>query len=352
MSAAIVPVRLLLAALLAPAPASPRPPEAGPELRVELLVSPAVDLWFAVRARAEEASEPAPEDPWLPAVRAAREAAQALGDPRAFGLIEGRIARCADGAALRAALATLPEDFAPRGSTGERRPIALRKIAAGMGAALAGLEDAWLREAWPARRVRLEEARRALEPAFAGERGAALAARVQKLVGLAPSSRAVPVHLVLSAPAPGGFTHRAKEGGVSFVAVEGRGGSLLLEIVLHELLHAFDAEPGSAASLPAALRRALGEAGVEPADPAAHQAVHALFFLAAAAAVRGVVDPAHVDYGESSGLYGRLGPAGAIVRSAWERRRRGELDEAAFVAGVARAVAAEVGGRRGGASGG
>ena len=309
-----------------------------PPSPLELRVSPILDLWFEVRARAEEEGEgePAADDPWRAAVGAARAATEALGHPLAFGLIEGRLAGCTTGRELSDALATLPEEFSLRRPGAPARVLALRKIATSLGHEVAELEEGWLREHWPERARQLANAATTLRDAFANGRDAKLLEHARGLLRQAPTASPVPVHLVWRAPAPGGFTHRTLAGGVCFVAVAERGRSELVEVLLHEALHATDVAPANRGALPAMMSTALRSLAGTPQEAQGPPAIHALFFLAAAEAVRFGLDPAHVDYGDAHGAYGRMGEAVKVVRPAWRCYLAGEIDAAEFVARVAR----------------
>lgn len=309
-------------------PGAPGAP--GADVAIEWHVAPVVELWFEVRALA--ASDDEPQGELAGAVAAARAALDALGSERAFGLLEGRLEDCQDVDDLAAAFGSLPRRFTLRTARGPRE-IDLHETGARLVAALRPLEEAWTRETWPARKRELDARRDQLQVFF--ERGEARAwSRLCELFELESGPQTVPIWLVTRAPAPGGFTHRARKlGAASFIALRSaaeRGLSELAEIALHEGLHALEVRHPRD-TLFHALHAALEAAGRAPGDPAARNAVHALFFAAASAVVQAELDPGHVPYGESSGLYDRAGPEAARVRALWKRYAAGELARAAFL---------------------
>jgi hypothetical protein len=150
------------------------------------------------------------------------------------------------------------------------------------------------------------------------------------------------LELVPLAPPPGAMTYRTPDGPLSIVGVRGLDEATLLEVCLHEAIHAFDALPAPEPAPDALtrLRRALTDAGLDPRDPRFRDAWHTLFFVHAAEMVRRDGRPAYVDYAERSGVYERTGPAARLARREWPRVLDGEVTTDAFIAALARAALA------------
>ncbi len=321
-------------------------PCAQEESRLDLRISPIVDLWYEVRARAEEPAEAiAASERMGNAIEAAHALGRTLGSPLAWGFVEGRIAGCERGEDLLESLALLPAEITRRTPSGKGRKIRLREPALALGRAVAALEKDWLRESWPERRARIEAARKDLRESLGEGREAALLERIEALLGLRSPEEPIPVMLVGRAPWPGAVTHRTPKGAACFVAVEDRRGPALAEVVLHESLHAMDAvTEHPAPTLLDAQREAFRAAKVPPGDRRAGNALHTFLFLAAGEAVRTVLDPDYEDYGVTSGVYERLGKAAAFVRPAWTLYVAGELDADGLVARIATELARAGGG--------
>lgn len=100
-----------------------------------------------------------------------------------------------------------------------------------------------------------------------------------------------------------------------FVGTHGLGGAALAEVVLHEATHALDvAREGDVFD---EFRARLESAGVARTDRRWRDAPHTLMFCASASTVRAVLDRAHVDQGEKSGYYAKVGATAESVRAAW-----------------------------------
>jgi len=317
----------------------PAPPVVGAApVRLDLRVSPVLELYQELRARAEAGEEPSADDPAAGALAAARALQAALGSGLSWGPVDGRLGACRTAADVAAAFAELPETFTPRRPGAPAEPVPLRALAGDLARELAGLEPAWKEAEWPARAERLRAAAARLEETLNGPRGAALYRDLCAAQGMSFDQLAVPVVLVGRAPWPGAVTFRSAAGGVCFVAVEGVPESQLVEIVVHETIHALDVSSQGQPTLLQELRGALAAAGHGREDRRAADAVHALLFLHAGELVRSHVDPAHVDYGEREGVWGRLAAPIDVERALFQTYLRGELERAALVSGIVEAL--------------
>jgi hypothetical protein len=311
----------LFGATLAPQGAAPD--ESAP-VRIEVRVSPAIDLYYEVRARAASGEEPRAADPLGAAVRAAAALDRELGSLLLWGPIDGGLADCRRAAELLAAFERLPETLRRR-APGEGE-VALREPALALARALVEAEERWLAESWPERERELETQARRLAELLTGERGRALYRFTCDALRLEVIDLHVPVLLATRLPEPGAVTfRRAGGGGVAMVGIRGLDPSTLAEVVVHESLHALDLATAGQDTLFADLRRALAAAGLAPEERRARDAVHALFFFQAAEAVRRQIDPEHVDYGIRHELYPRLAVPALEMRELWQQGLEGEL---------------------------
>jgi hypothetical protein len=150
----------------------------------------------------------------------------------------------------------------------------------------------------------------------------------------------VPVRLVASSFWPGMFTSRSlATGAICFVGVAGLAPTTLIEMVLHEAIHALDeVSPRATGSVLRRLDAALERAGLA-GDPRFEQVTHSLYFVQAAETVRRIVDAAHVDYGVTHTYYERV-PGTAPVRENWVAHLDGASDADTAIERIAADLAA------------
>jgi hypothetical protein len=304
---------LVFAAALALAQPTPQPAPAP----VELKVSPIVDLHFWVRKLAEQKGE-IPAVQGLPeAVAAARAFQTELGPGALWGIFEGNFVGLESAADLMATAEQLPETAQMFGG----RTIKLREGAVRLARSYVSLEKPFLETVWPRHREAAEglagQLRRDLLP-----KAPQVYEDLSRRLDVPIPSRRIPVYLTAEGPWPGAVTARAREGAVCFVAADASTGSQLVEVVVHETIHALDVMAGEGGVLND-LRKRLGKADLRDFP-------HTVMFVQAAGTVRKVLDPAHKDYGDVEGYYARVPRASAVVVPAWRAFLAGEIsrDEA------------------------
>lgn len=292
------------------------PAERAPTARVELRIEPYVDLWFHVRSL----SQPGPHE--VPAllergVQAAKLVQAELGSGLAWGVIEGLFDAHPTGAALRKAIAALPERTAVGG-----REVALRDCAGALADALLAAEPEWRDQIWPQRATALIRARRELEFALLLKQDELYAFHTRSL-GIDVRGLSIPVYLVTAAPTPGAITHRGENGGVCFVTAHEGGGSQLVETVVHESTHALDiASDGDVFD---ELRARLKARGLAATDKLHRDIPHTLMFVQSAQSVRRVLAPEHVDYGVQAQYYDKVRAVADVELRIWPQVLDGKL---------------------------
>jgi hypothetical protein len=301
--------------------------------RIVFHESPAIDLYFHVRALAGRGGTSPPEA-LRPAVDAARELDRALaGNPLAWGPLEGLLPGAETAADVVAAFARAPESIELRGGT----KVPLRAGAQKLAAALVEVEPAFA-EPWKEHARRTSAARKRWEEQVGPEERELFAFHLASL-GMKERDLAVPVHLVAEGSWPGAVTHLDDAGrGVCFVAVDAVPGSLFHEIVLHEATHALDVAAGDESAL-GELRERLASAGRGRRDRAYHDLPHALMFVQSAESIRRTIDPAHRDYGEVEKVYERMGASAEAVRGFWRDHLDGKLSRAEALDGIVASLA-------------
>ncbi len=312
----------LFSAVLAPLRAGAQEAALAGATRIAFRESPAVALYFHVRAAAE-GGDSAQAAELVPAIEAARELARALGgDFLAWGALEGLLSGVETVADIEAAFARAPETLELRGGT----KVVLRAGAQKLAAALVRGESAF-QEPLGSLHERLASARALWDAAVGAKEGELLAFHLKSL-GMRDPELAIPVYLVGAAPWPGAVTHLDDAGrGVCFVSVERTSGSLFLETVLHEATHALDVATGGASAL-GELERKLQASGLDPRDRGLRDLPHALMFVQSAESIRRMIDPTHHDYGEVEKVYERFGAGAESARGFWRDHLDGKLSRA------------------------
>lgn len=330
------PLSLALLPTLAafPAPARPQPEttpatDPYPEPGVLQLHAPALTIeshaFGVMHTQLRWAASPAGEQALPAFARATRDVEAAAGTPRIWLLLDPDIV-AREEFSLPAWLDALPLD---RTAEPDRTDQARRAIETYLDEWLIphtlATADSWESTTLPSLRARAQT----LLDNLTGD--TQLLARTLEAVGLSPQAGEASVQLVRHAPPPGAMTYRTAQGPVSIVAEDGLDDDTLLEVALHETLHAFDTlAPADDHTIFAELRRALTDRGLSPSDPAFRTVWHTLFFVHAAEMVRRDGRPGYTDYAERAGIYEKSGPAASLMRELWPRVLDGEMTRAEF----------------------
>jgi hypothetical protein len=316
-----------------------RPRQSEPVIStIEFRTSPLMDLMMYVRTLAEQGDKA--EVPDIEGLAGAVNVIAEIGEEAGgdWGVFSGPAHTCASAAEMIELAGQLPETFTMRsGQTLELRAIALK-----MANALAGAETAYLKDLWPTRKASLDAAAASLRAKF-DPKQREVYSFIQDKLGTARPQSVIPVYLVADAPWPGAMTYMSRSGSMCFVGLTATTGSQLLESVIHETLHALDSSTRRAGNVFTQIEQGLREAGMERGDSRMRDVPHMAMFVQAAETVRRLLDPEHVDYGDTpaAGMapyYERDAKVAAVVRPAWRAYLDVEItrDEAVkrIVAGV------------------
>jgi hypothetical protein len=289
------------------------------ETRLALRTDPRVELYFSVRALAADPDAEVPAG-YEAAVQAARALQQSLGSFGGWGALESRLFDATSAAELRQGFEELPEPYSSRG-----KELSIRGDALRLAAALETLAPGFEAEVWPTRRAQIERQIANLEQTFLPKHREALAFMMESL-GIADPEIEVPVYFVSRANPPGAMTYRLYGGRpVCLVdVVSGAQGDQLIELILHESSHTLDAASRGDDDAFSILRSLLEEKGVDRGAYLYQVVPHTLMFLQAEEATRRFYNPDHVAYGDSYGVYERIGPIAALERREWYRYLAGE----------------------------
>ncbi|HZW10780.1 MAG TPA: hypothetical protein VFF69_12825 [Phycisphaerales bacterium] len=307
-----------------------RPVQAAPESAspaLSIRCSPALALHMRARAAAGrgELGEPLP--------RLAAAVDEAAGAGRVWLALEPSLAG-GDLQATAARLASLPLDRLVA-EKAEPTRAALAAYLDSLAAALPAFE----RDQWPALKAAQELRAERLGRALGGGDDPLLRRTLAAL--RLSGAGAARIELTPEAPPPGAFTYRSPAGPVSIVGDNGLDDDTLLEVALHEAIHAFDSmATGERTDALAQMRAALLAAGLDERDPRFRAAWHALFFVHAAEMVRRDGRSGYVDYGERFGVYEKAGGAAGLMRDLWPRVLDREIELTEFAERVALAARA------------
>lgn len=336
---------VLLSLLSFPALAqTPAAPPAAPAPLIEVrLPSPFADMHYWVRKLASREGE-LPAMPGLrPAVEALREIEVELRRPSLplapiWGSVDQHALPARSAAEFRQRVAALPETMNLLGGISLPRAGIVR-----LAEAYLVLEKPFLEQVWPWHQKMIEQGAATLEENLLPHTRDVFT-DVQRYLGFPVPTQPIPLQLVAEAPHPGGVTYVAEVGrGLCLVAVDTPAGSLWLESVIHESIHALDLTGESALDT---LRQRLGT--LDPRIPArdAWNVAHAVIFAQAAGTVRRVLFPRHRDYGDVSGVYQRLPKGAEVVAPAWQAWMRGEITRDAAIERIVGGFRSQEGGEK------
>jgi hypothetical protein len=306
-------------------------PQAPGPSRTELdvRVSPVVDLHFYVRSLTRGGPDAAPPEWCRDAVKAAIDLDRAL--PRAnlgWWFVETRLYGTETAAEAATALARVRDTSADNdANNADAAPV--RRLVSALAESYTRAEPVFLERLWPQHRAKIDATVALIRERLVPKASECFGYMIEKL-GMADPKATIPVYITADGPWPGAVTHRL--GGsqsICFVAAAAAEGTQLLETVLHEATHGLDiADAGG--SVFEILRGRLEAGGVTRKNPMWRDVPHTVMFVQAAETIRRIVDPAHRDYGDVEGYYGRAKEATAAVRGPWREYLDGKItrDEA------------------------
>lgn len=281
------------------------------ETDIELRADPLVDLYQQVRALATSKQEVEVSESLVEAVQIGRTLNATLQRTLAWSVLDGRLPGCESAADLVQRFEALSEPETLRGGF----QVSIRDDAIALAKALQKIQAAFVRDEWPARKSRIDEAIKRIQKDFAGKERQCFAYMLQSL-GMKDPKLRIPVYMVNDGPWPGAVTFATPDGhGVCFVAIDAAKGTQLIETILHEATHALDVQSENSDDVFTRLRNELEKQGKTFRDPVMRDAPHAVMFIQAGETIRRLVHPDHVHYGDD-GLYDRI-PNARRIKEIW-----------------------------------
>lgn len=306
---------------LCQAPAAKAQEKKAGQTRLDVRLSPTVDLYYLVRKLAADSGTVPNIVGFDRAIEAARDLQSELKSPLAWGILDSAVAECQSMAEVAKAFEQLPETLQLRPSGTAQ----LRQTAVALAQAMSPIEARFLMTLWPRHKDALEGVAARLAKNFTPKEAECFA-YMMKHLGMKDPHDTVPLYLVVEAPAPGGVTHRRRGGGgVCFIGTSDLKGSQLYEVILHEATHALDLATGDDHTVLNELREQLRQAGLSERDREFRDVPHTLMFVQAGETIRRVVDPAHKHYGEVSGYYQKVPLVAQVEVPVWTDYLDGKL---------------------------
>lgn len=308
----------------------------------EVSLTPGSELWSEVRYLAsldpEENGEAVPVEPAMAeAVAAARRVGLMLAGEPAWTVLDGQANAVGAGEWLSMKL-KLPGRLLGEGTKRKELRSELELLFASLDSAAAP----WIEQHWPARQAALLQAATDLQELFNHEAQTAVLLRLKRWVAAPLPPEPVSVRLVTRSVAPGEVTVLVDSLALSLVSVTGRSTLELCDVVLHEAIHALETRPIHPPTLFNRATAWLIQEGVRKPSVQGKY-VHTFYYLAAAEAIRGVIDPNHVDHGITGGYYGRATNAYGVIKPLWDEYVAGNIRRGEMLETVAKKAAALMG---------
>lgn len=289
--------------------------------KLDISSPPFVSGYASLRNWAEIEPEKVPE-PCRPSVAKFRALIERAGDAKPLGpvmtLLDGLAATCRKPEDFRKAVERLPDDW-KRGSIDRAWMLAAGEV-------ITEASATWNRSGDDtqvlARRKELEDSQ-VLPKAWDW---------LADKLGIQGAPKSIHIVLVPRFAAPGGITMRTSSSVVVLISAEIFFGTALLETVLHEGLHACEAEETKVDLLS---RIRLSDA-LEKLDAADRRNLpHTVYFIAAAEAIRRGGAPQHKDVGITLGTYDRAYEKyRRYIEPFWQAYLKGEIDREKLAAEI------------------
>jgi hypothetical protein len=286
MKRALLAVSLLLfpSFALAQSPATKLPSQIASQKRFEIRVKPFVDLHFYVYKFASGDNKLPDIDGFAQAVEAARQV------PMYQTLIDLALFNCENAADAERAFAQFPETYTTR----QGNVIPLRDKAVRLARSLAVIEKPFLETIWPQHRDAIQKTAASVAQILEPKEPECFN-YLTKHLGMEAQNYVVPIYLVAEMPWPAAFTATGKESGhgACVLNVGAKQGSALFDAILHEAIHALDAETTGAGNVLIEFQNQLLKNGFDKNDFVVRNAPHFLVFIQSIETVRRFLDSSY-----------------------------------------------------------
>jgi len=303
--------------------------------KIDLRVSPAIDMHFYLRTLTRKNDDQIPAE-FRNGVMAIREIdKKTKRGGLSWGMIESTLYNCQTPKQIHEAFSGFPEMYQSRiGPPSD--PVPLRAPVLKLAEDYIKLESAYLHKHWPQRKRQIDDRLADVIANFIPKMAPCIKYMIEQL-GMQDPKATIPVYLVVDKPWPGAETYIRDDGGALCIVSINKSrfeGSLLYEIILHEVTHALDIEAGSKDVFDV-MRNKLLAAGLTRRNKLFRDVPHTIMFVQAAETIRRIVDPKHEHYGVVSKYYDRISmpnaSVGEKVRDVWTSYLDGKITRSAAI---------------------
>jgi hypothetical protein len=310
---------LLSASAFAQGPAPKSPASLSTQKRFEVRTKPFLDLYFYVYKLASSDEKLPPIDGLPQAIEAARQV------PMYQPLIDLYLFRCENAVDAAQVFAELPETFKTR----QGNVIPLRERAIHLARSLAVIEKAFLEKIWPQHRETIAKAATRISQTLEPKQEECFNYLTTRL-GLEAANYTVPIYLVAEMPWPAALTATGKETshGVCILNASASPGSDLFAAVLHEAIHALDAETSGSGNVLVEFQNQLLKNGFTKDDFVVRNAPHFLVFIQSIETVRRFLDSSYQPYDRGVFIRPGLLPLVNVERPIWTGYLDGKFSRA------------------------
>ena len=304
-------------------PDNTSPPE------IKIFINPVVGLHYHVKSmlhgdrRAEKA--------YTSALDSARDFEREIRTPLRWGFIEPFLTQCQTASMLSAWIDKIPERFRLRSGM----IVTPRKSLIPYMQALAEASPAYMKNTWPINKELLLEAKNKLDTTLK-ERGSELLEYITDKLGMISDQRPLRIYLNIDAFLPGGSTCSARGVGVvSFVNINNVSDARMIEVVLHEAIHALDLRSRDQPTILNLIREKLIETGIRPNNPLFRDLPHAVVFVQAAEAVRRILHYPSQEFQYDNAFFKKTSQVVKEVPSKWKAYLDGSMSREEIIDAVA-----------------
>jgi len=306
-------------AALTQSPATKQPSKIANQPRFEIRVKPFVDLHFYIYKLTSGDNKLPDIDGFAQAVEAARQV------PMYQTLIDLLLFNCENAADAERAFAKFPETYTTR----QGNVIPLRERAVRLARSLAVIEKPFLDKVWPQHRDAIQNAAARVAQTLEPKQQECFDYLTRHL-GMEAANYVVPIYLVAEMPWPAALTATGKKSGhgACVLNIGASQGSDLLAAILHESIHALDAETQGEGNVLVEFQNQLLKNGFDKNDFVVRNAPHFLVFIQSIETVRRLLDSSYQPYNE--GVFARPGlqPLISVERPIWTAYLDGKFSRA------------------------
>jgi hypothetical protein len=221
---------------------------------------------------------------------------------------------CESAADAERAFSQFPETYKTR----QGNVIPLRERAVHLARSLAVIEKPFLEKVWPQHRGAIQQAAASVAQTLEPKEQECFDYLTRHL-GMEAANYVVPIYLVAEMPWPAALTATGKASGhgVCVINVGASQGSNLFAAILHEAIHALDAETNGAGNVLIEFQNQLLKSGFDKNDFVVRNAPHFLVFIQSIETVRRFLDSSYEPYNEGVFVRPGLQPMVSIERPIW-----------------------------------